>query len=233
MVKIAIDYRESPIESYHLFLNEARLSALAIALYFASIKRLLGTIPTTTLKMLVLDDILISLDMSNRLRLLEVLKTHFPDFQIFFFTHDKELFEIYRDKLDWSRYELYLDDSGAFSGAIIKQGNTEVERAKVYFAAKDFDACALLLRKGFERLLKGYLTPAEQRNKNCEDLDLAGLVAKAIAKSTGESKAILVKLDSDRKHILNPLSHNDDRNVYSQELRSAIYDLERLTADLR
>lgn len=38
----------------------------------------------------------------------------------------------------------------------------------------------------------------------------------------------LKKLDSDRKHILNPLSHNDTRPIYSQELKSAMDDLEKL-----
>lgn len=56
---------------------------------------------------------------------------------------------------------------------------------------------------------------------------------KAISKSTGEFKVILQKLDTDRTHILNPLSHNDDRNIYSQELRLARDDLEKLKGVLR
>ena len=58
-------------------------------------------------------------------------------------------------------------------------------------------------------------------------------MAKAISKSTGEFKGILQKLDTDRTHILNPLSHNDDRNIYSQELRSGMEDLEKLKGMLR
>jgi hypothetical protein len=72
------------------------------------------------------------------------------------------------------------------------------------------------------------ITPAEQRDKNCNELDLAGLIGKAASKSTGEAKTILDKLNTDRQHILNPLSHYDDRNIYSQELKTAMADLERL-----
>jgi len=57
---------------------------------------------------------------------------------------------------------------------------------------------------------------------------LASLVGRAITKSSGENKSILGKLNSDRKHILNPLSHNDNRPVYSEELKQAMTDLEKL-----
>ena len=90
------------------------------------------------------------------------------------------------------------------------------------------DCCALQLRKGFESFLKKYLTLKEQRNKNCDPLDLSALVEKAISKSAGEMKTILEKLNSDRKHILNPLSHNDLRPIYSHELESAMIDFQRI-----
>ena len=233
VVNIEIDFKDNPIEHFHSFLNEARLSALAVSIYFSVIRKLLGTLQSECLKILVLDDLLISLDMSNRLRLLEILKERFTDFQIFFFTHDKELFEIYRNKMPWEQYELYLDDSDSVHKPIIKKGSSDLERAKGFYASKEYDCCALLLRKDFEKLLKSYLTPKEQRNKDCYELDLAGLIGRAISKSTGESKAILEKLNIDRKHILNPLSHNDDRNIYSQELKTALSDLEKLKAMLK
>ena len=126
---------------------------------------------------------------SNRLKLLEILK--FSDFQIFFFTHDKELFELYRNKLVWDAYELYVDDSEIISPT-----------------------------QGSER-------------QTYNELDLAGLVGKSIAASTGEARQVLEKLDSDRKHILNPLSHDDARAIFSQEIKTAIADLEKLKALLK
>ena len=160
--------------------------------------------------------------------LLELLKAHFSDFQIFFFTHDKELFEIYKNKIPWEKYELYLDDSDTIPKAMVKKGSSELERAKEYYAKKDFDACALMLRKQFEKTLKAFLPPKERLDKNCDELNLAGLIGKAISKTDGEAKSILKKLDSDRKHILNPLSHNDNRNIYTQEIKTALEDMEKL-----
>jgi len=228
IINLIIDYKEHVVEKYHTFLNEARLSALAISIYFIAIKKLLDTMKKNSLKILVLDDLLISLDMSNRLKLLEILKNEFRDFQIVFFTHDKELYEIYKGKMNWNKYEIYLDDSGDIPMPILKKGKSEIERAKMFYAQKDYDACALLLRKGFEKILKGYLTPQEQRNRNCEELDLAGLIDKAISKSNGDGRAILKKLNTDRQHILNPLCHIDTKNIHSEELKKAINDLEKL-----
>lgn len=227
-VKLAIDFYNEVIENYNTFLNEARLTALAISIYFASIKKMLGTFADDCLKILVLDDLLISLDMSKRNNLLELLKEEFGDFQIFFFTHDRELFELYKNKMDWEKYELYLDDSQEIPKHILKHGRTELERAKEFYAERDYEACGFMLRKGFEKLLKSYLTQEEQRDRNYEELDLAGKCGRAISKSEGEAKTILERLNSDRTHVLNPLCHYDSRNIHSNELRSAMNDLERL-----
>ena len=73
----------------------------------------------------------------------------------------------------WKKYELYLDDSEDIQKPLLKLGSSEAERAKEFFAKKEYDCCALLLRKGFEKILKSYLTPREQLDKNCNELDLA------------------------------------------------------------
>jgi len=233
VINLSLDYKECLIEKYHTFLNEARLSSLAISIYMVAIKKLFDVLEKDSLKILVLDDLLISLDMGNRLKLLEILKNEFSDFQIFFFTHDKELYEIYKNKLHWKKYEFYLDDHDDIPGVIVKQGKSEIERAKVFYAQKEYEACALLLRKGFEKTIKNYLTPKEQRNKNCEELTLSNLIGRAISKTNDQAKTILKKLNSDRQHILNPLCHIDTKNIYSEELKNAISDLERLKDLLR
>lgn len=132
------------------------------------------------------------------------------------------------DELNWKRYELYLDDHDEIPSPILKQGESEIERAKAFYAQKEYDACALLLRKNFEKILKSYLTPKEQRNKNCEELDLSGLIGRATSKCNDEEKTILQKLNSDRQHILNPLCHFDLKTIHSEELKNAIIDLEKL-----
>ena len=69
--------QESP--EHHRFLNEAKLSAIALSIYFAGI--LLQS--DSDLKILALDDVLIGLDMSNRFPVLDILEEYFSDYQIF------------------------------------------------------------------------------------------------------------------------------------------------------
>jgi hypothetical protein len=204
------------------------LSALAISVYFAVIRKLFGSLRTECLKILVLDDLLISLDMSNRLKLLDILKSRFADFQIFFFTHDRELFELCRNKMEWESFELYLDDSEDIHKPILKKGHSSLERAKVFYAKKDFESCALMLRMEFEKLLKSYLSPREQLDRKCNELDLSSLISKAISKSKGDAKRMLKNLNTDRKHILNPLCHASDRNAFSKEIKNVITEMEKL-----
>src|SRR5207247_770854 len=62
-ITLVPSFRRLQPPSYHEFLNEARLSALAAAIYFSGLKQS----PVTNMGLLVLDDILIGLDMANRM----------------------------------------------------------------------------------------------------------------------------------------------------------------------
>jgi len=232
-ITLDLEFKEKQIEEYHHFLNEAKLSEVAMSIFFATIKKLMAIESKQSFKILVLDDLLISLDMNNRLKLLEILKNEFTDFQIFFFTHDKELFEMYKDKMNWKKYELYLDDSEDILKAIMKTNNSDFERAKMFYAKKEYDISAFLLRKEFDKLLKSFLLNKEKIDRNGYPLDLSGLIDKAKSKTDGKIKSLLEKLDSDRRHILNPLSHRSDVKVYSEEIRRTIDDLVELKMVLR
>jgi wobble nucleotide-excising tRNase len=153
-VFLDIDYFDRPVEIFHNFLNEARLTALAISIYLAIIKKQYDLLESDSLKILVLDDLLISLDMNNRLRLIDVLKSEFSDFQIFFFTHDKALFDIFKEKKEWKSYEIYVDNSGDFEKPFIKKSLNYFESAKKHFDEHDYPACANYLRKEVERIKK-------------------------------------------------------------------------------
>ncbi|TAE05137.1 MAG: hypothetical protein EAZ95_20070 [Bacteroidetes bacterium] len=72
-VDVEVELFGVKVQNHLEVLNEARLSAIAISIYLAS----LTTHPkqNTTYKMLFLDDIFVGLDMSNRLPLLDILTT--------------------------------------------------------------------------------------------------------------------------------------------------------------
>ena len=89
MVHIRVTFAGHDVQKPHLFLNEARLSTIAISIYLGMIKRHPQGINH---KLLFLDDIFTGLDISNRLPLLEILETDFSDYQIIITTYDKPWF---------------------------------------------------------------------------------------------------------------------------------------------
>ena len=86
-IPLEVDFFDENICSHHLFLNEAKLSAIAISIYLSSI--LLLPDPKSGLRILALDDVLIGLDMSNRCPVLDILEEDFKNYQIFLTTYDK------------------------------------------------------------------------------------------------------------------------------------------------
>ena len=240
-VFLKIDYFEQDTGKFHLFLNEARLSALAMSVYFAIIKKQFSYLQDESLKILVLDDLLISLDMNNRMHLVDILKDEFSEYQIFFFTHDKGLFEIFKEKMEWRAFEIYVDkhDSG-YEVPFLKVSNSLIEQAKLQKHLKNYDCCANLLRQSTEKLLCKFLPPEKLVNKNCKELDLNGLIQNAIsfenAKTTVKNQTIidsLTKLQTYRKIILNSGSHHNDVVIYKKELAEAIEVIEKLENDFK
>ena len=80
------------IKKPHTFLNEAKWSAIGLSIRFSILDIKLYT---ANLKALVIDDMLISLDMSNRNVALDLLFNKYSsDYQLILMTHDRFLFEL-------------------------------------------------------------------------------------------------------------------------------------------
>ena len=110
-ILLRVELFDRDIPEHHPFLNEARLSAIAIAIYLSSIL----IQPKSRLKILALDDVLIGLDMSNRLPVLDILDEYFSDYQIFLTTYDKAWYEIVKQRTsdaEWEYAEFYTSEPG-------------------------------------------------------------------------------------------------------------------------
>lgn len=141
------------------FLNEASLTRIAISIRLGA---LLTRLATSEWKILVLDDMLISLDMSNRMIVSEIILSDedLSDFQKIILTHDKSFFDILKHKTDsteWNYLEFQKDEKNNNSKPIIKLNKSYLEKAKEFFEEKEFDACANYLRKESEDILRKYL----------------------------------------------------------------------------
>lgn len=222
---LEINYAGKPITSYDTFLNEARLSAIGVAIYLASIK----TYPDATdLKVLFLDDVFIGLDTNNRIPLLKIVNEEFINhgYQIFLSTYDRQWFETARfwlqvEKCSIISIELYTKDDGNPLNPdvpiIISPSQNYFEKAKSYFDKKDYPASANYLRKSCEKELKRILPNQMKLIANIQ----TGVI-KTIDKLENlvdkfKSFLVINSLDLNpfqhfktyKKILLNPLSHDD------------------------
>jgi len=134
-VDLILTYGGKKIDKPHLFLNEARLSAIAISIYLGMIKRHPQGIPC---KILFLDDIFIGLDIANRLPLLKILKDDFKEYQIFITTYDKPWYEYAKSYLEgaegWMTKEFYAQETKAGYEIPRIESNTDfLKKANFHF----------------------------------------------------------------------------------------------------
>ncbi len=163
-------FRKLQCHDYHTFLNEARLSALAICLFFAALKES----PATGLRLLMLDDVLIGLDMANRVKVIDLLRELVSDksreWQIVILTYSKAWFERLKEHLaspawahPWKSVVLWEDwrteDNSPHtvikdnSPHIVADGSgTLIEMAERHLLHKDYKAAAVYARSALEAL---------------------------------------------------------------------------------
>ncbi|MDE0466002.1 MAG: AAA family ATPase [Candidatus Poribacteria bacterium] len=239
-ILLKVKFLDEDIPAHHRFLNEAKLSAIALAIYFAGF--LLQ--PDSSLKILALDDVLIGLDMSNRLPVLDILDEYFPDYQIFLTTYDKAWYEIVKQRTArggrWKAVEFYFSQTDEYEIPVYAEDEAYLEKAKEYLDANDYKACAIYVRTAFEAAIKQY----------CEKKDLAIKYRGNPRDLRSEDFWVPIKMETDeaglplldlriidaieraRKFILNELSHATFVNIYRKELEDAIDAVEQLEAAL-
>lgn len=166
------DLEDSIVHKPHTFLNEAKLTAISLSLRFSILKSRL----IADFRILVLDDLLISLDMSYRIEVINILLKHFDNFQLIIMTHDKGFYQLLRQKISrsqWEMYELYNKDNKQ----CVKKADTNFDRAKKLFEDRNYEASANFLRKETEEILKHYLDP-NLKYINREFINLESLIKK-------------------------------------------------------
>ncbi len=157
---LKVKFNDKDIKRPHTFLNEAKLTAIALSLRFAILKTRL--VSDDTLKILVLDDLLISLDMSHRLEVINIILNDedLKEYQKIILTHDRAFFEVAKEKFnfqernEWNYFEMFVDNEGDIEKPYIKKSLDYFESAKKHFDEYDYPACANYLRKEVERIKK-------------------------------------------------------------------------------
>ena len=205
------------LKNHWINLNEAKLSALNLAIYFSSV---LGKKPY--IPILVLDDLLISLDMSNRDKILSLLLDRnisngfFDDeYQMFIFTHDRAFFEKakqnfeYKSKKKWKYFEMFVDleENEKYQIPYIKKNEqNNMSKAEYHFKNKDYPACANYLRK-------------EVENKFDKFLKLDNLDEKIKLAKLKENEHIIVDTAKDLKKLIDVLKQFEQLKDIPQNIQ--------------
>lgn len=172
-----------PVIKPQSFLNEARLSAVALAIRLAILEQRLQDAP---IKILVLDDLMISLDMSNRDKIVKLILDEYAWFndvtepivanrdkghQTFILTHDRSLFTFIKNDISnlpankrdtWKLIEMYADDiddsdPNSFEKPKVFYEQNDLAIAVKHYKQHDYPAAANYIRKYSEEIFCKWL----------------------------------------------------------------------------
>lgn len=214
---IGIEIKEDGVEipKPQVYFNEAKLTAIALSIRFALLKGINNDDDATPPEgsFLALDDMLISLDMSNRAKVVDFLLKISDKYKIYLFTHDKMFFEYFKHKTkknqdEWVYKEIYIDDEKT---PYIRNSEDYLGQAEHYIKQHEYEIAGNFLRKAAELLCKNFLPNKWQLSPDYSRLDLNGLIhnSKRYAEESGMTDiSVFEELDSFRKFILNPASHD-------------------------
>lgn len=256
-INFTLKQRDTNVLDPHHLLNEARQSGLALALYLAGRCIMSKTMQADTPKLMVLDDVLIGLDQSNRLPVLELLKTEFSDWQIILLTHDRVWFEMARAHLpesgdeSWAGLEIFegVNEAGHTHPVPRPLNNFDavagnLQTARDFLLANHEKAAAVHARMAFEQVVKKFCgrkgvpvpfkeNPKELNTGHLLDAIKAWLDQPARAAPKAALDPAIVAVEAARRVILNAFSHSTPVSLVRAEIEAAIDAVEGLHAELR
>lgn len=222
-IKISEDGRTIYKPQSHF--NEAKLTAIALAVRFAA----MTTAVITPGSFLALDDMLISLDMSNRAKVVDFLLKISDKYKIYLFTHDKAFFnyvchEIHQSGKteDWV-YKRVSHNANNKEPLILDEYSDYLTKAKHFYEIGDYDTSAIYLRKQLEQSV-GELLPYELKTRaDGGFVDLQTLWAKLVKFHSDNGKSLEPSMQTlftnSKLLILNVAAH-------FQRLSNPIYKIE-------
>jgi energy-coupling factor transporter ATP-binding protein EcfA2 len=216
-----------------VFLNEARLTAIALSIYLATTLVVIPKSVTSQMpRLLVLDDALIGLDLGHRLPILEILKgPDFVDWQIVLLTYDTGWFEMAQEQLpSWLPVRLYAEvHPDGWEKPILDAEAPYLDRAWNHIQSGDFRGAGVYVRSAFESVLRDFCEhrqlaiPFRRNARDYSSEDYWPLVRDYQVKSGQRliDDNLAGQIKTCRRFVLNPLCHNDPARPTREEVRHA------------
>ncbi len=140
--------------------NEAKLKLASIAIFFGLIK--LEEDKTNSLKLLILDDFLTSLDMANRKLIIQYILDNFGDYQKFILTHNIQFYNLIikflkmrNEDKKWDIKNIFLSENDTIALVNTKENNY-LDDAKKQLLAGEYHSSGNYARKEFERIINEF-----------------------------------------------------------------------------
>ena len=246
-VRLRAIYAGHAIEHPALFLNEARLTAIGLALYLAAAE---ATMPSTSgvqmPRLLVLDDVLIGLDFANRLPILRILNEDFADWQVILTTFDRVWFDLAREYTENSGRWRYLtlrelpSAPGQPGRPVVEPCADLLSRAKAHLQSGDLMAAAVYIRAAFETRVKNVCREhgikvsykPDPRDVRIDQLWEA-IVDRQKTRQAREDDdfidpGLMNHVETVRSVVLNRLSHSGTPTLTSSEVKMALATMQQL-----
>jgi energy-coupling factor transporter ATP-binding protein EcfA2 len=240
-----IEFNGRKIDRHQEFLNEARLTAMALSAFLAAVS-LADADPANPdpLRLLVLDDVLIGLDLNNRLPLLELLRTQFAHYQIVLLTHDQVWFDIAREHTaewgNWRAARLHEETAGPNDSIVPRlEGDMDDLRvAKKHCKANDLKSAAVYIRAAFESRLRNIcenygIAVAFKANPREVKADKLWEAIRArhdgrVKEGKGEfvDPALFPRIEATRSAVLNRLSHSGSSSLTKSDVEVALQTMQ-------
>jgi len=236
-LKFEIKWNGKDVRNIMNYLNEGRLNAVALGLFLAYYKKF----NASPYKLLLLDDVVIGLDMSLRLPLLEILQKDFDDeYQIIMTTFDENWFNLMKNYLDGSKWKfkrlfIKFTDNNGFPFIIAIGSSDYLEKAREYYEKGDIPAAALYARLEFERLVTNY---AEKKNlsirfkRKISEIPINEIWTE-VKQNLQRAGTLCKRVDTYKSILLNPSVHYDQRPKYRNEVKYAIDVVSKLKEKIR
>ncbi len=225
------------IDRPQTFFNEAKLTQIALSIRFSLLDDSIR--PPYPGQFLALDDLLISLDMSNRDKVLDIILNEFANkYKVYILTHEKGFFNMAKNRIEseynrkeWQFKEMFGTEKND-EKPILKESSTFLAKSINLYRQKDYPAAVNYLRKELENILDQNLPGKIKKGNNGEDLNtLDSLLNSGIYfLERLEIKPLPLKRCQQYVRLLmNPLSHNaQDIDAYEVDIRRIQKILEEL-----
>lgn len=236
------------------FFNEAMLSKIALALRLAVTDKRIGT-GADVCKILVIDDLLISLDMANRCKVIDILLEYTSQFQMMILTHDRSFYQVVYNKIverkelsKWKCSQIYIKptlNQNDVPVPVLVMNKPGLDQAKDFYLRGEFEATIVTLRKECEASIKRIIPFIDIINAEkayikgeIKFVDLSKMIDRIPSfyskhYSTDISMQmpnVTPNLHTFRELLLNKAAHNDyDTPRFKHEIEDAFNEIEILS----